>query len=612
MRLVMTLLVRDEAGIVRENLDFHLSQGVDFAIVMDNRSGDGTTELLEAYEARGLIRLLRQPGVYDQASWQTEMARLAVHEEGADWVIPNDADEFWCADAGTLRDAIAAAPPGAGGLVCERHTFVPTPEDGRAWWERMTLRQRDSVNERGRPLRPKVIHRAAPDLVVRKGNHRREPTAPGATVACSRIEVLHFQMRTYEQFEHGVIVRGRTLRHAERPDQRFNRARRREFRIWRRGGLEGYYAERVVTGPGPGVVTDTRLRDRLEALYPNGPLPALPPSRSRAARGGTVSIAAGRLRALPARLVRGVTRSHNRRDPAPDPAPFIVGVPRSGTTLLRLMLDAHPLLAIGGETHYMPALFARWRELEARGVPEAERIAPCIELMTSHPRWPDLGVERGDLEAHLAGLDDTDLADLARAVPMLCAGHAGKPRWGEKTPGYMTSMLALRRVLREARFIHVIRDGRDVALSLREVAWGTDDVELAARRWKRRIRNARRQSRRLPEGSYMEVRFEDLVTDPEPVLKRVTAFADLPWDEAMLSYHEQAAERMTTLARDVQFAGVTVTAAERRGQHALVAEPPRPERAERWRAEMDPADRRRFDAVAGRLLERLGYRVGEG
>src|SRR5690606_14674176 len=84
MRLVMALLVRDEADIVRENLDFHFAQGVDFAVVMDNRSSDGTTEILEEYAARGLLRLIHQPGVYDQEPWVNEMVHIAVHEEGAD------------------------------------------------------------------------------------------------------------------------------------------------------------------------------------------------------------------------------------------------------------------------------------------------------------------------------------------------------------------------------------------------------------------------------------------------------------------------------------------------------------------------------------------------
>ena len=111
MKLVMTLLLRDEEDIVRENLDFHLAQGVDRVIVTDNGSEDATVEILREYEARGVVRLLLEPADdYSQGRWVTRMARLAA-AEGADWVINNDADEFWWPRSGTL----AVDLRGAGG-----------------------------------------------------------------------------------------------------------------------------------------------------------------------------------------------------------------------------------------------------------------------------------------------------------------------------------------------------------------------------------------------------------------------------------------------------------------------------------------------------------------
>src|SRR5271165_4558821 len=96
MKLVMTLVVRNEADVVEANLDYHLAQGVDFVIVTDHDSSDETLELLRPYEQAGVVEVLREEGeAYHQSVWVTRMARLALSRHGADWVINNDADEFW-------------------------------------------------------------------------------------------------------------------------------------------------------------------------------------------------------------------------------------------------------------------------------------------------------------------------------------------------------------------------------------------------------------------------------------------------------------------------------------------------------------------------------------
>src|SRR3954453_12487381 len=104
MKLVMTLLVRDEEDIVADNLDFHLAQGVDEVIVTDNGSEDATLEILRPYEERGVAKDINEPSDdYSQGRWVPRMARMAATELGADWVINNDADEFWWPRNGTLK-----------------------------------------------------------------------------------------------------------------------------------------------------------------------------------------------------------------------------------------------------------------------------------------------------------------------------------------------------------------------------------------------------------------------------------------------------------------------------------------------------------------------------
>jgi hypothetical protein len=289
-----------------------------------------------------------------------------------------------------------------------------------------------------------------------------------------------------------------------------------------------------------------------------------------------------------------------RRADGPPPAPFVVGVGRSGTTLLRLMLDAHPQLAIPAETHFVPELLER--EGECRDSDE------LVDAIVSARTWSDFGLDPGRLRAAAAGADGA--ADVLRAFYGLCAEREGKPRWGDKTPGYVKRMRTIGAALGEARFIHLLRDGRDVALSRRKRGMGAEKpISDVAELWKRRIENARRQAKRLP-GRYLELRYEDLVAEPEPALRDVCKLIELDFDPGMLTHHERAGGRISELG-DLAAEGERRgrDAGERQAAHALAARPPSGARTEVWRAEMDPADRAEFDAVAGGLLAELGYDV---
>jgi len=276
VKLFMTLLLRDEEDIVRENLDFHLSQGVDRVIVTDNGSEDGTVEILREYEERGVVRLVLEPADdYSQGRWVTRMARLAAGE-GADWVINNDADEFWWPRSGTLRSTFEGLGPDVGILVAHRANFAPRPEDGRPFWERMTLRERESLNPLGKPLPPKVAHRADPAVTVVQGNHRVEGVELGERVDDGSIEILHYPMRTYAQFENKIVKGGRAYaRNRELPD-RTGRTWRRLYERWEAGELRDYYEGQLASkGGGDELVEDPRLRDYLRRM-PEGARPGEP------------------------------------------------------------------------------------------------------------------------------------------------------------------------------------------------------------------------------------------------------------------------------------------------------------------------------------------------
>ena len=283
--------------------------------------------------------------------------------------------------------------------------------------------------------------------------------------------------------------------------------------------------------------------------------------------------------------------------------PFIIGVARSGTTLLRLMLDAHPDLAIPHETHFIPAALA----LEASGPARREAFH---ELLTTYPTWKDLATPADALWQALLDVEPFSVAEGLRQFYRLYARRRGKHRFGDKTPPYSLHWADIRRALPEARAVHIVRDGRDVALSLRPLWFSPgQDMETLARQWTSQIAEARRQGGIA--GGYLEVRYESLVTDPEGELKRICRHLELPFHRAMLQYHRSARSRLDEAeSRYAPDGTLIISKEERLHMQRLTSRPPERARIERWRGEMTPEERRAYEQIAGPLLEELGYSTG--
>ena len=213
MTLVLTVLARDEADIIDAQIAFHLSAGVDFVIATDNRSRDGTTEILESYERAGVLHLIHEPAEgLRQSEWVTRMARLAVKRYGAEWVINSDADEFWWPRDASLRDIFAAVPRRYGVVRAFWRSFVPRPDDGDFFAERMTARlaQEAPINDPTSFYRPvmKIAHRGDPQVVVGRGNHGLVGSSLSAFHTWHPIEVLHFPLRSGAQWMRKVELQG--------------------------------------------------------------------------------------------------------------------------------------------------------------------------------------------------------------------------------------------------------------------------------------------------------------------------------------------------------------------------------------------------------------------
>jgi hypothetical protein len=264
---------------------------------------------------------------------------------------------------------------------------------------------------------------------------------------------------------------------------------------------------------------------------------------------------------------------------------ILLGVSRSGTTLLRVILDRSPGLAIPDESFFVPLLARR----HGRTI-DAERFLDDVSRI---PTIRDWGLTPADISSRVRSGMATGAA--IAAIFEAYAAAAGKPRWGDKTPMYMRHLELLEELFPEAQYVHLIRDGRDAALSFLQMPEGTFTRTWAhpatpaqfACLWRKEVGGARALGRRVGTARYLEVRYEELVADAELVISGICAFAAVPFESAMLDYTG------------------SVDVSAKPHQQRLLSPPTTGVRS--WREDMSAADVAAFDAVAGDLLGQLGY-----
>ena len=269
----------------------------------------------------------------------------------------------------------------------------------------------------------------------------------------------------------------------------------------------------------------------------------------------------------------------------PVPPFFIVGSARSGSTLLRLMLNAHPEVAIPPESRFITEMW--------RGRPEVE-VEPVLGALARHDRFHlwDLPIEevRADLNGRGAGRV-APYTEVMEAPYRAWARRRDKPLWGDKTPRYVESLPLLGGLWPPARFVHLVRDGRNVALSYADVAFGPKTLARAAGLWAQRVRAGMEAGRDLGPNRYLQMRYEDLVEDPERHTRTLCEFLGLPFDPVVLDYVERGRDAVLPRAA---------------ANNPNVTKPLMT-RTRSWERVMPAGQVEVFEAVAGEVLSDLGY-----
>jgi len=285
------------------------------------------------------------------------------------------------------------------------------------------------------------------------------------------------------------------------------------------------------------------------------------------------------------------------------PLPVIVGCPRSGTSLLAVMLDSHPDLAVPPETSFVGAITSM-----PGALPDARRAFFNRVTADRIPisNWSDFGLDRDVLWRRLTAIEPFTVEAGLRAFYALYAEGQGKPRYGEKTPGYVFLLPEIAALLPEAHFIHVLRDPGDTALSWRKTWFAPSmDLRVLGAAWRKHVEAGRRARDLVPH--YVEVRFEELVRNPERELRGLCDYLALPWNPLMLDYRAQGAARLARLQGRLHARGAMIAREERTRIHANLTRAPDTDRLEVWRREMTPAERELLEAAAGPLVRALGY-----
>jgi hypothetical protein len=273
---------------------------------------------------------------------------------------------------------------------------------------------------------------------------------------------------------------------------------------------------------------------------------------------------------------------------------FITGFQRSGTTLLRVMLDSHPDIAVPLDVTGLwwrfesgIARFGDLRETTARRAIVAALLdEPRIRLWNV-PLSADDVLGRWSIPGYPGAI---------AAFYEAYAAHFGKRLWGDKDPGNMSRIDDLDRWFPGCRVIHIIRDGRAACASLVKQDFGSNDLMHCADQWREEVSWVRRIGRLLGPSRWLEVRYETLVTAPAGTLRATCDFLGVAFSEEMLRYN-------TRLDRSIP--------EDKRHIWPLIGEEPRADNAQRWRQSMSRAVQVCFEKRAGELLTELGYATSD-
>ena len=277
----------------------------------------------------------------------------------------------------------------------------------------------------------------------------------------------------------------------------------------------------------------------------------------------------------------------------PDRPIFVVACPRSGTTLLQLMLHAHPRIAIPPENRFFLEVYkrrAKFGDLRKRKNREA-----LAKYITKFRKYSDMKVPPADMRKSIVEGPGT-VGSALGIVFREYAAQYGKPRWGDKRPLYLNHIPTLMTLFPDAQIVHIVRDGRDCVASLKRMPWWKTGSISAITRWVQSMEMGRRARKSLRPDQYYEFKYEDLVANPRPELEKLCAFLGEEFDEAMLEPSRVAPEAVP----------------EKKTWHVRTQEAVSTASVNKWAEQLEPWEVAVIETLGKRHFKRYGYPLSGG
>ena len=267
---------------------------------------------------------------------------------------------------------------------------------------------------------------------------------------------------------------------------------------------------------------------------------------------------------------------------------FVLGAQRSGTTMLRLMLNQHPRLAVPHEPKFIMWFYPKLpRYGDLSRAENAARLLGDIEALPAVKEGGIIVNKKAILRRRI-----NTYSDLADSILTEFASSQGKKRWVDKTPFYTPDIDILWKLFPECQIIHLVRDGRDVLVSQRRLSWGSNSVPRLAEDWRWKTTICHKVGSVLGPEHFLELKYEDLLVDPEANLRRVCRFLREEYSPSMLEYHRVAEASVPT--KSMQWHKSSVGAPDRSKLYA-------------WKRNLSLSDRAIFEEIAGSALDLFGY-----